>query len=66
MTEPLLIVTRQKRIVTLTLNNPTQRNALSLPLVEALEKAIKDLKADPTILAVILTGAGPAFSSGGM
>lgn len=65
MSEPLVIVRRQKRIVTLTVNNPAQRNALSLSVVEALEKAIKGLKADPDILAVILTGAGPVFSSGG-
>jgi enoyl-CoA hydratase/carnithine racemase len=63
--EPLVIVRRQKQIVTLTLNNPKQRNALNLPLVDALERAIKGLKADPEIRAVILTGSGPTFSSWG-
>jgi len=63
--EPLVIVRRQKQIVTLTLNNPEQRNRLSLPLVESFEKAIKGLKADPKIRAVILTGTGSTFSSGG-
>ncbi len=65
MNEPLVIVEKQDRIVTLTLNNPAQRNALSFELVDELYTAVQEVKADPEVLAVILTGAGKGFSSGG-
>ena len=58
MNAPLVIVEKQDRIVTLTLNNPEQRNALSFALVEELFQAVESLKADPDLLAVVLTGAG--------
>jgi len=65
MSEPLVGVEKQDRIVTLTINNPAQRNALSFELVDELKSAIEEIKADPEVLAVILTGAGKGFSSGG-
>ena len=65
MSVPLVIVEKQNRIVTLTINNPSQRNALSFALVDELYAAVQDIKSDPEVLAVILTGAGKGFSSGG-
>jgi enoyl-CoA hydratase/carnithine racemase len=65
MTTPLL-VERDAAIVTLTLNRPQTRNPISEPdMIEALEAAIAGINADRTVRAVILTGAGSAFSSGG-
>ena len=53
-------------VVTLTLNDPDTRNAISdLPMVEALLAALADAEADPDNRAIVLTGAGSAFSSGG-
>lgn len=53
-------------IVTLTLNDPDTRNAISdLPMIEALEEAVHAAEADPRSRVIILTGAGKAFSSGG-
>lgn len=51
-------------IATLTLNEPTTLNALSFPLVEALRAALAEAVANRQVRAVILTGAGKAFSSG--
>lgn len=65
MAEPLLI-TRDGHVETWTLNLPERRNPISdLPMVEALEDAATRVTADVSVRAVILTGAGPAFSSGG-
>ena len=49
----------------LTMDNPARRNALSLPLQTALLSALDRIEADPAIRAVVLTGAGGVFSSGG-
>lgn len=53
-------------IITLTLNDPETRNAISdLPMVEALLAALEAANADPDGRVIILTGTGKAFSSGG-
>lgn len=53
-------------IVTLTLNAPETRNALSSPAEwEALVDACERIQADLSVKAVILTGAGSAFCAGG-
>ncbi|WP_040796709.1 crotonase/enoyl-CoA hydratase family protein [Nocardia higoensis] len=65
MNEPVL-VERHGAIVVWTLNNPSARNPISEPeTIEALEAAIAAAEADPEVRVAILTGAGPAFSSGG-
>ena len=51
-------------IVTLTLNRPAARNALSEALIDALTGELDRIAADPQVRAVILTGSGPVFSSG--
>jgi enoyl-CoA hydratase/carnithine racemase len=53
-------------IVTLTLNRPEKRNPISeRDVVDGLVAAIDRVQKDETARAVILTGAGTAFSSGG-
>lgn len=53
-------------IVTLTLNDPETRNAISdAPMIAALSEAVRAAEADPRSRVIILTGAGKAFSSGG-
>ena len=46
---------------TLTLNNPAARNALSVPMMTALQAAIEAAGADPAVRVIVLAGAGPAF-----
>lgn len=53
-------------IVTVTLNDPETRNAISdLPMVEAIVEVISQINADKSARVIVLTGAGKAFSSGG-
>ncbi len=51
-------------IATLTLDRPEALNALTIPVKVALLDAFAKVAADPTIRAVILTGAGRAFCAG--
>ncbi len=60
-----LLVTIENEIALVTLNRPDKRNAVDYPLHSALEEAIAQLSHDPDVAAVILTGAGSAFSAGG-
>jgi enoyl-CoA hydratase/carnithine racemase len=52
-------------VVLLTLDNPDQRNAMSAPMTEAWAATIRDLAGEPDLRAVVVTGAGTAFCSGG-
>ncbi|WP_156681277.1 crotonase/enoyl-CoA hydratase family protein [Sphingomonas profundi] len=53
-------------VVTLTLNQPDQRNPISdPPTIDALVAAIEAADRDLAVRVVILTGAGKAFSTGG-
>jgi len=64
MSEPVLLEERDGAIVTLTLNRPAARNALSRALREALAERFTALQGDPDVGVVILTGAGKAFCAG--
>lgn len=64
MTQELL-ETIENGIATLTMNRPEARNALTREMMSALTEALPRLGADPAVRAVVLTGAGGAFCSGG-
>ena len=60
------LITRSGRVVTLTLNRDDVRNELTgTKLVEDIEKTITWINATEDVAALIITGAGKAFSSGG-
>ena len=50
--------------MTLTLNCPQSRNALSLGMLKALSLELDHAAKDPTVRVVVLQGAGPAFCAG--
>ncbi len=52
-------------VALLTLDNPDQRNAMSEPMTSSWVAAIDELAADSELRAVVVTGAGTAFCSGG-
>lgn len=52
-------------VVILTLDYPQRRNAMSAAMTEAWARAIADIRTDTTVRAVMVTGAGGAFCSGG-
>lgn len=65
MEQPLLIeFDRAARIAIITLNRPSRRNALNLPLLQALATALREAIDDPSCRALILSGAGPVFCAG--
>ncbi len=51
-------------VATLTLNDPTSRNALSEAMLAALSQTFAAIAEDRSIRAVVLTAVGPCFSSG--
>lgn len=63
-TEPV-IVSRDGAIVTLTLNWPERRNALSVAMRHALADAFEEIEADRSVRVVVLTGTGEHFCAGG-
>jgi methylglutaconyl-CoA hydratase len=63
--EDHLLVDRDERgVVTLTMNRPEVRNAFGPELMRGLSDAMASLSADDTVRAIVLTGAGSAFSAG--
>src|SRR5690348_6247000 len=60
----VLLVERSGGVATVTLNRPDSMNSLSLDLKEALVETTRDLAADDSVRAVVLTGAGRAFCVG--
>jgi enoyl-CoA hydratase len=64
MADPILLIERDKAVAKITLNRPEALNALSRALRSDIVKAFTTLKDDPEIRAVVLTGAGRAFTAG--
>jgi 2-(1,2-epoxy-1,2-dihydrophenyl)acetyl-CoA isomerase len=61
----MLMVARDGATLVLTLNNPQRRNALAMPLREALIGEFERIETDRGICAVVLTGTGGTFCAGG-
>ena len=52
-------------VVLLTLDNPAMRNAMSDEMTASWVATIEEVAADPAVRAVVVTGEGSAFCSGG-
>ncbi len=59
-----LLVTAGEGAVRITLNRPQKRNALSLELMTELLSALREAGSRTETRAVVIDGAGPAFSAG--
>ena len=62
---PYLLVETDGPVTIITMNNPDMRNAFVDDLHEAMQEIWTHLAADHSVRAVVLTGAGKAFSAGG-
>jgi enoyl-CoA hydratase len=60
----ILLAETRSRVLTLTLNRPQKRNALSVALRTALFSALAAAESDDEIDVVVLTGADPVFCAG--
>jgi enoyl-CoA hydratase/carnithine racemase len=59
-----LLVRAEPPSARITLNRPEKRNALSLALMEELIAALEEVAANTEVRAIVIEGAGPAFSAG--
>ena len=59
-----LLYEKQRNGLLITLNRPEALNALSQGLRDEIDAALEEARQDPDIRAVVLTGAGRAFSAG--
>lgn len=65
MSDPKVLLERRGAIALLTLNRPDARNAIDLDVVNELAAHLSVLERDPSVLALVLTGAGgKAFAAG--
>ena len=64
MTAPLLL-SREGRVATLTLNRPESLNTLDFSLMDALVDASAEVASDDTLRVVVIRGAGKHFMAGG-
>ncbi len=59
-----ILVTREGRVATITLNRPKALNALNSQVMAEVTTAAAELDADPGVGAIILTGSEKAFAAG--
>lgn len=64
MSEPILLVSEEQNYLSITLNRPEQRNALSGELIAALTEAFQSVADRPNCRAVLLQGSGSSFCAG--
>ncbi len=62
--EGLVLSALEGRTLTVTLNRPERKNALTLAMYDALTAALNAAAEDPTVRVVVLRGAGGCFTSG--
>ncbi|RLI25649.1 MAG: crotonase [Candidatus Hecatellales archaeon] len=62
--EPVVLYEVKGKAAWITLNRPKSLNALTPEVFEKLNEALDRAEADPNIIAVVITGAGKAFSAG--
>jgi enoyl-CoA hydratase/carnithine racemase len=61
----VLTVTIEGQVALLTLNRPQKLNAMNNELVDVMLGCLDEIELDPRVRAVVITGAGRAFSAGG-
>ena len=59
-----ILYQKQRKGVLITLNRPKELNALNEAILNELDQALAEAENDPEIRAVVITGAGGAFSVG--
>ena len=59
-----ILYEKQRNGVLITLNRPEVLNAINRELDEEVRSALKEAESDPEIRAIVITGAGRAFSAG--
>ncbi len=60
-----VMITKEDDVTTIKLNRPERHNAMTPLMIRELTEAFKHASSDPKLRAIVLTGAGPSFCSGG-
>ena len=60
----LVVTERHDGVLTITINRPAQKNAVSREVAVQLAAALDELDTDPSLSVGVLTGAGGTFSAG--
>ncbi len=63
--EKLQVTVDDAGVATLLLNDPESRNAMTPDMGEEMVAAVEQLRANPDVRVVVVTGAGRSFSAGG-
>ena len=62
---PDLLAHQDSGVLTLTMNRPQARNALSRPMLVAMQRLLTEAEFNPEVRCIVLTGSGQAFCAGG-
>jgi len=62
--ENIVVSEVENEVVTITLNQPKKKNALSIALRDEISDALMKLSGNNAVKAVVITGAGDVFSAG--
>ena len=62
---PELLATLDNGVLTLTLNRPGARNAMTVPMIVALADQLERAETDANVRCIVLTGADKGFCAGG-
>ncbi|MGR6999450.1 enoyl-CoA hydratase-related protein [Yinghuangia aomiensis] len=61
---PLVTLSHDAAVATITLDSPKNRNALSAALMDELDRVLSAVAVDTSVRAVVLTHTGPTFCAG--
>ena len=64
MADPAVLYEVRDYVATITLNRPENRNSMTEDVLEGVASAVADVRQDPEVRCVIITGKGRSFSAG--
>lgn len=59
-----ILLEKKDQVAKITLNRPDKLNAIDMQTIQELAMAVEDIENDDSVRAVVITGAGRAFSAG--
>jgi enoyl-CoA hydratase/carnithine racemase len=64
MADPAVLYEVKDHIATITLNRPDNRNSMTEDILSGIETSVAEVRRDPEVRCVIITGKGRSFSAG--